>query len=133
MTSGVIEIGRTSFGIDREQLVNPCHNARRGAIARTEFQGFKGFSTCMRPTTGVHHVGPAHLFVSGIAVSLQNAFELSQKSFGSFPSTAQSKVEDHTATRPAILPKVSLMVLTSSIVHLHADWRLICLNVSMFD
>jgi hypothetical protein len=83
--------------------------------------GVKDLVSGVRPTRGVHHFGAADLFIGGIAVTLQNTFELSQEVFWAFTSAAHSEVEYHTASRSAVLPKIGLVIASAAIVHLHID------------
>src|ERR1700748_973769 len=94
-----------------------------------EFQRFNVLSTRMSPAAGMHDFRPAHLFVSRIAVALQNAFKLSQKPLRAFTSAAQPEIEDYAAAGCAVLPQVRLMIFAAAIVHLHSDRRLIRLNI----
>src|SRR5205085_12229978 len=90
-------------------------------------------SVRVRSTAGMHDLGSAYLFISGVAITLQDAFELSQKSLGAVASTPEPKIEHYIAARPAVLPQVGLMVFASSVVHLHAHWRFICLDIRAAD
>src|SRR5207302_5087363 len=81
----------------------------------------------------MHDLGSAHLFISGVAITLQDAFELSQKSLGAVASTPEPKIEHYMAAGPAVLPQIGLMVFASTVVHLHAHWRFICLDIRAAD
>src|SRR5436305_10858084 len=126
-------MGCTSLGIDRKQRIDSRYKARRDTILRVEFQCFHKLSARVRPTAGMHDLGSAHLFISGVAVTLQDAFKLSQKSLGAVASTPESKIEHYVPAGPAVLPQVGLMVFASSVVHLHAHWRFICLDIRATD
>src|ERR1700710_2744134 len=119
-----------SLRIDREQIVHPLHHPARGAVVRTQLQGVEYLSACMRPTGGMHHTDTARLVVCGIPVSLQNTFELPEELPRTFPAAPHPEVEDDTSSRPAILPKIRLMILPALIVRLHANRGLIGLNVN---
>src|ERR1035438_9428853 len=54
--------------------------------------------------------GPPTFSLSDIAVGLQNSLELSQKLLRPFASAPQAEVKDYSASRPAILPKICLMI-----------------------
>src|SRR5947209_16521421 len=101
MTSSIIQIGRTRLGVDRKQLINSRHNARRDTILRAEFQRLYKLSARVRPTAGMHDVGSAHLFISGVAIALQDAFKLSRNRFG--PSRPRPSRKSNT-TLPLGLP-----------------------------
>ena len=60
--------------------------------------------------------GPPTFSLRDIAVGLQNSLELSQKLLRPFASAPQAEVKDYSASRPAILPKICLMILPPSIV-----------------
>src|SRR5664280_3501221 len=87
----------------------------------------------MSPTSGMYHSRPADLLVGGIAVSLENAFELSQEPPRSIAPTTQTEVEHHTSSGSAVLPQVGLMILSSSLAHLHIDRGFVRLNVTSAD
>src|SRR5947209_16391782 len=133
MTSSIIQIGRTRLGVDRKQLINSRHNARRDTILRTEFQRLNKLSARVRPTAGMHDLGSAHLFMSGVAITLQDAFELSQKSLGTVTSTPEPEIEHYLGAGLAVLPQVGLMVFASTVMHLHAHWRFIGLDIRAAD
>src|ERR1035441_3902088 len=84
----------------------------------------------MRPATRMYHPRTADLIVGRVPVSLQNAFELSQKALRSIASTAQAEVEQHTSTRLNVLPQIRLVVLSPSLACLHIDRGFMRLNVS---
>jgi len=83
-----------------------------------------------RPTRGVHHLRPAHVLVSRIAVALEDTFERAQELLGPVASAPQAEVEHHAASRSAVLPQIGLMVLPPPIVHLHVHRRFIGLDVT---
>ena len=56
--------------------------------------------------------------------------KLTQKRLRTLASATWPEVEHHAASRPAILPQVSLMVPSSSIVHLHIHRSFIRLNIT---
>src|ERR1035437_10761581 len=84
----------------------------------------------MSPTSGMHHSRPTDLVICCIAVSLENAFELSQEPLRPIASTAQAEIEHHASSGATILPEVRLVVLTSALACLHIDWGFIRLNVT---
>ena len=130
---GVVEVLCARQGVDPEQVVDPRHHARRRRIGGVELGRLEELSPRMRPTAGMHHLRPAHVIVGGIAVGLQNAFELSQEFLWPVAPSPQPEVEHHPASRPAVLPEIGLMVLAPPIVHLHIDRRFIGLNVTPAD
>src|ERR1017187_6474022 len=87
----------------------------------------------MRPTSGMYHSRTADLIVGRVPVSLQNAFELSQKALRSIASTAQAEVEHHRSSGATVLPQIRLVVLTSALACLHIDRGFIRLNVTSAD
>src|ERR1019366_1184974 len=84
----------------------------------------------MRPTSGMYHSRTADLIVGRVPVSLQNAFELSQKALRSIASTAQAEVEHHRSSRATVLPQIRLVVLSPALACLHIDRGFIRLNVT---
>src|SRR5271167_3460559 len=60
----------------------------------------------MRPARCVDDSGSADMIVSPVTVTLEDALEVTQESFGPFSFTTHSKVEDYRSGRPAVLPKV---------------------------
>src|SRR5208337_2992137 len=84
----------------------------------------------MRPTRGMYHSRPADLIVGRVAVSLQNAFELSQEPLRSVPSTPQTEVEHHGCSGATVLPEIRLVILSPAFACLHIDRRFIRLDVS---
>jgi hypothetical protein len=83
----------------------------------------------MCPTRRVDDSGSADMIVSPVTVTLEDAFEVTQESFGPFSFTTHSKVEDHRSLRATVLPKVGLVVFSSAIVHLHIHRGLVCLDI----
>ena len=81
----------------------------------------------------MYHPRPADLIVGGIAVRLENAFELSQEPLRPVASTTQAEVEHHASSGATVLPEVRLVVLTSAFAHLHIHRRFIRLNVTAAD
>jgi hypothetical protein len=65
-----------------------------------------------------------------IAVGLENAFELSQEPLRPIASTTQAKIEHHASSGETVLPKIRLVILSSSLACLHIDWRFVGLNVT---
>src|SRR5258705_6386136 len=55
--------------------------------------------------------------------------EVTQEPFGAFPFPTHPKIEHHWATRPAVLPEVSLVIFASTIVHLHSHGRFVGLDI----
>ena len=53
----------------------------------------------MCPTRGVHNAGSAHVIVHGVAICLEDAFELFEKLLWPFTSATQTEVEGCRAPR----------------------------------
>src|SRR5215831_3218463 len=83
----------------------------------------------MRPTSHVHDLRPAYTFVGLIAVGLQNALPLLQKSFRTFTSPMQAKIEYCLTAWLTVLPQICLVIAAASIVHLHRHRRLVSLKI----
>ena len=67
------------------------------------------------PTRGMLHSRPTDLIIGWIAISLQNALELSQKPPWSIASTTWTEVEHHSSSVAAVLPEIRLVVLSLSV------------------
>src|SRR5690349_18131170 len=113
MPCSMIEFLGARLGVNGKQLVNTLYNLRRVAVFRVQFQCLEKLPSRMRPTAGMHDLGPAQILISGVAVALQDAFELTEKPLRSFASTPQAEVEHHAASRPAVLPQASLVVFAT--------------------
>ena len=74
----------------------------------------------MRPARRMHELWATDMIVSAVTVALQDAFKVAQKLLRTFSLPAQPEVEDHRSARPAVLPEVSLVIFSSTIVHLHS-------------
>src|ERR1035438_4222079 len=102
-----------------------------------ELEGLEHLSARMGPAGAMHHVATAHTVVCEIPVGLQNAFELAQEFLRTLAAAphpkVKPKVKHDTASRPAVLPQVSLMVFPALIVHLHGNRCFIGLNVTSND
>ena len=83
----------------------------------------------MRPTRCVDDSGSADMIIRSVAIALEDPLEVTQESFGTFSFTTHAKVEDYRCFRPAVLPKVGLVVFSSAIVHLHIHRGLVCLDI----
>src|ERR1700722_10938910 len=83
----------------------------------------------MRPARSMHEPFATDMIVSAVTVGLQDACKVAQELFGTFSLPTHSQVEDHRSARPAVLPEVSLMIFSPTIVHLHSNGRFIGLNV----
>ena len=118
------------LGVDREQLVDPRHQPRRQTICRIELDRLVKLPSRMRPAGRVDHLRPAHPVVSGVAIGLQNTFKVAQKLLSDLPVHGPSESQTPLASRPAVLPEVSLMILPAPIVHLHRNRRLIRLHIA---
>ena len=68
----------------------------------------------------MHNSGPANPVIASIAVALEDPFKISKEPFGSFPLTPESEIKHNRPLRTAVLPEVSLPVLSSAVVHLYA-------------
>ena len=60
----------------------------------------------MCPAGRVHDVGAADVIVGRVTVTLEDALEVAQETFGSLPFPAHAEVEHHHSTRPAVLPQI---------------------------
>src|SRR5664279_4563852 len=109
----VIEFVRTRQGVDPEQVIDQFHDARGDYVLGVELDRIEEFPPGVRPASGVDQLRPAHLFIGDIAVGLQNAFELSQELLRPFASAPHAEVKDDSASRPAVLPQIGLMILPS--------------------
>jgi hypothetical protein len=101
----------------------------RSLIFGIEFDRFEELAPGVRPARCVDDSGSADMIVSSVIVTLQDALEVAQEPFGSFPFATHSKVEDHRSSRPAVLPKVGLVVFPSAIVHLDIHRSFVRLNI----
>src|SRR6266851_861845 len=70
---------------------------RRGRS--TEFDRFEELAPGMRPARCVDDSGSADMIVSPVTVTLEDALEVTQESFGPFSFATHSKVEDHRSGR----------------------------------
>ena len=77
MTRSVIHLLGAGFGVDGKQIIHPLHDARRHSILRMQLHRIDELPPRMRPAHSMHHLRPADVLVSGIAVGLQDAIELS--------------------------------------------------------
>jgi hypothetical protein len=75
----------------------------------------------MRPAGRVYHTRSPYFVVSGVAVGLQQPMKVLQKVFRSGTISDQTKVEHRFSSRSPELPQIHLMILSSTIVHLHRD------------
>lgn len=73
----------------------------------------------MRPAAHMDKLQPTHPIVGRIAVGLQNAFPIIKKLPRPGAVPAELKVKDGFTARPAVLPRVGLMIGASLIMHLH--------------
>jgi hypothetical protein len=83
----------------------------------------------MRPARGMHDPLATDMIISAVTVGLQDAFKVAQELLGTFPFPTHSKIKHHWATRSAILPEVSLMIFSPTIVHLHAHRCFVRLDI----
>ena len=81
----------------------------------------------------MYHSRPTDLVIRGIAVGLENAFELSQEPLRSISSATQAEVEHHGSSGATVLPQVRLVVLTSALAGLHIDRGFVPLDVTAAD
>ena len=84
MTCRMIQLIGARLGIDGKQLIDPRHDTCRDPVVWVKFHRLKKLSSRMGPAGRVHHLRPANIVVSRIAVALQDAFELTQKPLGPF-------------------------------------------------
>src|ERR1035437_3797323 len=83
-----------SLGINQKQLVGPPHELPRDAVVGIEFEGFKQLPAGMRPTRRMHHLRTARSVVGGVAIGLQNTFELAAESFRTFAPASHPAFTD---------------------------------------
>lgn len=69
----------------------------------------------------MYHSRPTDLVVGGIAVSLENTFELSQEPLRPIAATTQLEIEHHGSPGSAVLPQIGLMIFSSALAGLHID------------
>ncbi len=84
MPCGMIEVRLARQGVNAEQLIDPFHDARGDRVVGIELDRVEELPPRVRPASGMHQLWPAHAIVGGIAVGLQNSFELSQKFLRTF-------------------------------------------------
>jgi hypothetical protein len=92
-----------------------------GHMTDDEYRTHMSLWALVRKATCMHHLRPADIIgVPGVPICLQDTVELAEESFRSFTLTAHAEVEDCRASRRAVLPHISLMILAALVVHLHA-------------
>ena len=77
----------------------------------------------------MHDPWPTHMIVGRVAVTLEDALEVAQEPFGTFPFPAHPKIEHHRCARPALLPEIGLMIFASHLFGLNSHRRLIGLDI----
>src|SRR6202034_1407608 len=77
-----------SFRTDGKQFVHPSPQSKLQPGLVDLAAPPRKTVFCMSPTSGMYHVCPSDLVISRVSIGLENAFELSQKSFRSITSTA---------------------------------------------
>jgi hypothetical protein len=75
------------------RIIDPRHNARGNGIAGIKPHGLEKVSPRMRPARRMHQLRPTDSVVGGIAVALQNAFEVFQEPPRPLAAPAQTKVK----------------------------------------
>ena len=60
----------------------------------------KNFLLACRPACCVDDLGSADMIVGAVAITLKDAFEVSQEPLRPFPSPAKPKIKHHRSTRP---------------------------------
>ena len=93
-----------AWAVHRKQLVDEDDNALGRTLAGAELMRFEELAPSMRPTAGMHQSRPTHANVGGVAVGLQQPFEIAQECLGALPPASQQEVEHHIASRSAALP-----------------------------
>src|SRR5258708_5674510 len=119
--------------INQKQCVGPLHQLPRDAVVRIEFECVEHLPARMRPASSMHHLWTTRVVICDIAIGLKNAGELAEELFRTFPPAPHPEVEDDTTSWPTVLPQICLMVFPAFVMHLHANRRLICLNVTSAD
>jgi hypothetical protein len=69
------------------------------------------------------------MIVCRIAITLEDALEVAQEPFGTFPFPAHAKVEHHRSARPAVLPEVGLVIFAFCTLRLYRNRRFIGLDI----
>src|SRR5437867_9137229 len=119
----------TSIRVDGKEIVHQRHNRRRNRVSGIQLYRLEKLSSSVSPTSGMYHSRPTDLIISRVSVSLQNAFELPQEPLRTVPSATQSEVEYHSSSGATILPKITLVILPSALVHLYIHRSFIGLDV----
>jgi len=119
----------TSLSVNSKKLIHLRHDLNRGGIFGIEFDCIEELSSGMRPARSVNEPWATDMIVSAVTVALQEAFEVAQEPLRSFPLPAQPEVKDHRSDRMAVLPEVSLVIFSPTIVHLDSHGRFIGLDI----
>src|SRR5664279_850653 len=130
MTRSVIHVLLARFGVDGKQIIRQLHDARCSQVLRVQLNRVDELSSRMGPAHSMDDLRAANVVVSGIAIRLQEAFELLKKLLGPFASASQAEVEDDITARGSVLPEIGLMILAAAIVHLHLNRRLVGLDIT---
>jgi hypothetical protein len=77
----------------------------------------------VRPTAGMHQIPAPDFAIAGITVGLEDAVKVSQELPRALSATIQLKIEYDRSARPAILPKVGLVILAFGSFGLDCDNR----------
>jgi hypothetical protein len=127
----MIHLFLARLGIDREQLVHQFYRPDRPCVLLVELDRIYKVSPCVAPAAGVHHSGRAQAaFVSDVIIRLQNAREGAKKLLPSFAPAAHAEIEHRAATRRAVLPQKSAMILATLVVRLHIDRSFVGLDIT---
>src|SRR4029077_16800792 len=125
--------GRAGFLFHGIELAHEQEHGSGRAILGIELEGVAKFSAHMGQAADPYHPGGADLFVTLVAVALQDAPVTSEELRGAFPRPAHAEVKDDRPPGPSVLELVGLVVAALGLLALHGDGGLIGLDVSAFE
>src|SRR5271167_4983035 len=117
----MVQMRLARAGIDGKQFVHECDDLGCPHVLAIQLHRFEEASSCMRPTCRMHNACSTDMVVHGVALGLQNAFELFEKLLGALASAAHAEVEDDRASGRPVLPQIRLMMFTAAVVCLHIN------------
>src|ERR1700674_3376285 len=92
------------FAVDEEECVHAHHHLHRFGVLRIHLHRIDKLPACMGPTAHMHKLRPTHAFVDLVAVSLQNAFPITEEFVRTITPTPETKVKYRLAARFSVLP-----------------------------
>jgi hypothetical protein len=125
----MVQMRLSRTGIDGEQFVHECNDSGCHHVLAIQLHRLEEASPGVRPAGSMHNACSADMVVHGVAIGLQNAFELFEKLLGTLTAAAHAEVEDHRPSGRSILPQIRLMMFTTAVVCLHIDRSFIGLDV----